>query len=228
MRVDILTIFPELFAPVLSVSMLGIAQHKGLLDIHTYDLREWTNDPHRSVDDDPYGGGPGMVMKCEPLFRAVEEIAAFDECPPKVVFLAPTGRVFSQSRAAELATEKRILLVCGRYEGFDERVLALADCIISIGDYVLTGGELPALVVIDAVVRLIPGVLGSDESVHDESFTAGLLEYPHYTRPSSFRGMDVPEVLLSGNHGEIARWRHDQALLRTRSQRPDLLKGDDI
>ena len=224
MRVDILTIFPELFAPMLSVSMMGRAQEAGLLEVVTHDLRDWTDDVHRSVDDEPYGGGPGMVMKCEPIFSAVEAIKDFDERPAKVVFLAPTGTPFTQAMARELSTGERLLLVCGRYEGFDERVYTLADAIVSIGDYVLTGGEIPALVIIDAVTRLIPGVLGHDESALDESFSDGLLEYPHYTRPSSFRGVAVPEILLSGNHAQIEAWRREQSRQRTRQRRPDLLE----
>jgi len=227
MRVDILTIFPEMFAPVLDVSMLGIAQEKGLLEVHTHDLREWTHDLHKTVDDDPYGGGPGMVMKCEPIFEAVESIVAMDPRKPEVVFLTPIGSSFKQKIARELSTFERLLLVCGRYEGFDDRVYTLADRIVSIGDYVLTGGELGALVIIDAVTRLLPGVLGHDESAQDESFNDGLLEYPHYTRPSSFRGDEVPAILLSGNHGEIDKWRREQAYIRTRELRPDLLEGEE-
>jgi len=226
MRVDILTIFPEMFAPVLDVSMLGIAQDKGLLEVHTHNLRDWTHDFHRTVDDEPYGGGPGMVMKCEPIFEAVEAIVAMDARTPEVIFLAPIGAPFNQELARDLSQCERILFVCGRYEGFDERVYALADRIISIGDYVLTGGELGALVVIDAITRLLPGVLGHDESAQDESFSDGLLEYPHYTRPSTFRGDEVPAILLSGNHGEIEKWRREQAKARTRELRPDLLEGE--
>ena len=224
MRVDILTIFPEMFAPVLDVSMLGIAQKRGHLEVHTHDLRDWTHDFHRTVDDEPYGGGPGMVMKCEPIFEAVEAIVGMDARKPEIIFLAPTGAPFKQSIATELADRERLLLVCGRYEGFDERTFALADRTISIGDYVLTGGELGALVIIDAVTRLIDGVLGHAQSAHDESFSDGLLEYPHYTRPSNFRGEEVPAVLLSGNHKEIDRWRRQQSEERTRLLRPDLLE----
>jgi len=226
MRVDVLTLFPELFAPMLDVSMMGRAQQAGLVEFHTHDIRDWTEDVHRTVDDEPYGGGPGMVMKCEPVFRAVRDVAAMDDRQPVVVFLAPIGEVFSQGAAQQFSQAARLILVCGRYEGFDERLFALADRIISIGDYVLTGGELPVLVVIDTVVRLIPGVLGHDQSAHDESFSHGLLEYPHYTRPSSFNGDEVPEILLSGNHKAIEQWRREQSLERTRIRRPDLLEGE--
>ncbi|MCL2491367.1 MAG: tRNA (guanosine(37)-N1)-methyltransferase TrmD [Coriobacteriia bacterium] len=226
MRVDILTIFPELFMPVLETSMLGIAQREGILEVYTHDLRDWTDDFHRTVDDEPYGGGPGMVMKCEPIFRAVEAIGAMDSLRPTIVFLAPVGEPFKQAIAQEFSKEARLLLVCGRYEGFDERTFTLADRIISIGDYVLTGGEIAALAVIDATVRLIPGVLGHAQSCEDESFSDGLLEYPHYTRPSIFNGVDVPAILLSGNHKEIERWRRMQSLERTQRLRPDLLKGE--
>jgi len=226
MRIDILTIFPELFEHTLAISLIGRARKAGILEIAVHDLRDWTDDVHRTVDDEPYGGGPGMVMKCEPIFSAVEEIVALDERAPLIVFLAPVGTPFEQRIARELAGVKRLVLVCGRYEGFDERTFTLADRIISIGDYVLTGGEIPALVVIDAISRLIPGVVGDSASIEDESFSDGRLEYPHYTRPSSFRGLPVPEILLSGNHGEIERWRCEQSLERTRQRRPDLLKGE--
>lgn len=223
MRVDILTLFPEMFEPALSASMLGIARDKGFLDVYIHNLRDWTHDLHRTVDDEPYGGGHGMVMKCEPLFEAIEAIKAMDSAAPITIFFTPAGQTFNQETAGKFALGERLLLVCGRYEGFDERALSLADIELSIGDYVLTGGELPAMVVTDAVTRLIPGVLGHEMSAVDETFADGLLEYPQYTRPAVYRGMKVPEILLSGNHAKIAQWRKDQALARTHQRRPDLL-----
>ncbi|MCL2024611.1 MAG: tRNA (guanosine(37)-N1)-methyltransferase TrmD [Coriobacteriia bacterium] len=225
MRVDVLTIFPSMFAPVLGESMTGIAQERGFLDLHVHDLRDWTHDLHRTVDDAPYGGGPGMVMKCEPIFEAIEAISKMAPVPPHIIFLAPIGTPFAHAAARELSHHERILLVCGRYEGFDERVLTLADEIISIGDYVMSGGELGAMVIVDAVTRLIPGVLGDAESTVDESFVDGLLEYPHYTRPAEFRGMSVPDVLLSGDHAKIERWRREQSWERTTQLRPDLVSS---
>jgi tRNA (guanine37-N1)-methyltransferase len=198
------------------------ARKKGLLDLKIHQLRDWTHDRHKTVDDKPFGGGPGMLMKVEPLFEAVENLKRAET---KVILLSPSGRKFSQAIARELAAQKDLLLVTGHYEGFDERVReALADDELSIGDYVLTNGALPAMVVIDAVTRLLPGVLGDDESARDESFSHGLLEYPQYTRPAEFRGLKVPDVLVSGNHAEIEKWRREQAKLRTKAQRPDLLK----
>jgi len=192
------------------------------MDLNIHQLRDWTHDRHKTVDDKPFGGGPGMLMKCEPLFEAVESLKRAET---KVILLSPSGRKFDQAIARELANEKDLLLVTGHYEGFDERVReTLADDELSIGDYVLTNGALPAMVVIDAVTRLLPGVLGDDDSSRDESFSHGLLEYPQYTRPAEFRGMKVPEVLLNGNHAEIEKWRHEQAKLRTKEQRPDLLE----
>jgi len=224
MRIDILTLFTDLFPPVLDTSILGRAQAAGALEVHLYDLRDWTHDFHRTVDDDPYGGGPGMVMLVEPLATAIEDIRSQDPRPAHTIFFTPTGAPFKQARARELAQDhERLLLVCGHYEGIDERAYSWADEEISIGDYVLTGGELPALVLIDAVTRLLPGVLGDETSALDESFVEGLLEYPQYTRPAQFRGMMVPDVLLSGHHANIAAWRRSQALERTRMRRPDLL-----
>lgn len=228
MRIDVLTIFPDMFEGPMSASMMGLAREKCLLDLHVHDLREWTADKHRSTDDSPYGGGPGMVMKPEPIFLAVRAIAAMEPTPPHVVFLAPSGRRFTQPVARQASTHGRVLLVCGRYEGFDERVMSLADDVLSIGDYVLTGGELPAMVFMDAVVRLLPGVLGHENSTTDESFSDGLLEYPQYTRPPEFEGLPVPEVLLSGNHGRIAQWRREQSVIRTAKVRPDLLESSDL
>lgn len=226
MRVDVLTTFPGMFV-ALDESIVGRARARGALDLRVHDLRRWTSDRHRSTDDAPYGGGAGMVMRPEPFFAAVEELTA-DE-PARVVALTPQGRVFRQSLAQELAALPRLVLLCGHYEGFDERVREhLVDDELSIGDYVLTGGELPAMVVIDAITRLLPGVLGSAESLYEESHSSGLLEYPHYTRPPEFRGWTVPDVLLSGNHAAIAAWRREQALLRTLRRRPELLARADL
>ena len=222
MKIDVLTLFPAMFAGPLDESIVKRAREAKLLDLKIHNLRDWTHDRHKTVDDKPFGGGPGMLLKVEPLFEAIESL---QREKTKVILLSPSGRKFSQEIARELSQEKDLLLVCGSYEGFDERVReALADDELSIGDYVLTNGALPAMVVIDAVARLLPGVLGDDESSHDESFSHGLLEYPQYTRPAEFRGMKVPEVLLSGNHAEIEKWRREQAKLRTEKQRPDLLK----
>jgi tRNA (guanine37-N1)-methyltransferase len=222
MKIDVLTLFPAMFAGPLDESIIARARKKGLLDLQIHDLRNWTHDRHRTVDDKPFGGGPGMLMKPEPLFEAVESLKRE---VTKVILLSPGGRKFSQEIARELSQEKDFLFVTGHYEGFDERVrLTLADDELSIGDYVLTNGALPAMVVIDAVARLLPGVLGDDESSRDESFSHGLLEYPQYTRPAEFRGMKVPDVLVSGNHAEIEKWRREQAKTRTKKNRPDLLK----
>ena len=222
MKIDVLTLFPAMFAGPLDESIVKRAREAKLLDLKIHNLRDWTHDRHKTVDDKPFGGGPGMLLKVEPLFEAVESL---QREKTKVILLSPSGRKFSQEIARELAQQEDLLLVCGSYEGFDERVReALADDELSIGDYVLTNGALPAMVVIDAVARLLPGVLGDDESSRDESFSHGLLEYPQYTRPAEFRGMKVPEVLLSGNHAGIEKWRREQAKLRTEKQRPDLLK----
>jgi len=222
MKIDVLTLFPAMFAGPLDESIVKRARKLGLLDLKIHNLRDWTHDRHKTVDDRPFGGGPGMLMKPEPLFEAVENL---QREKTRVILLSPSGRKFDQSIARELAQQDDLLLVCGSYEGFDERVReALADDELSIGDFVLTNGALPAMVVIDAVTRLLPGVLGDDESSHDESFSHGLLEYPQYTRPAEFRGMKVPDVLLSGNHAEIEKWRREQAKLQTQNQRPDLLK----
>jgi tRNA (guanine37-N1)-methyltransferase len=222
MKIDVLTLFPAMFAGPLDESIIKRARNKGLLDLNVHDLRNWTHDRHRTVDDRPFGGGPGMLMKPEPIFEAVESLK---RNATKVILLSPGGRKFSQPIARELSEQKDLLLVTGHYEGFDERVrLALADDELSIGDYVLTNGALPAMVVIDAVTRLLPGVLGDDDSSRDESFSHGLLEYPQYTRPAEFRGMKVPDALVSGNHAEIEKWRREQAKLRTKERRPDLLE----
>jgi tRNA (guanine37-N1)-methyltransferase len=221
MKIDVLTLFPAMFAGPLDESIIMRARKAGLLDLKIHQLRDWTHDRHKTVDDRPFGGGPGMLMKPEPLFEAVESLKRGST---KVILLSPSGRKFSQAIARELAEQKDLLLVTGHYEGFDERVRTdLADDELSIGDYVLTNGALPAMVVIDAVTRLLPGVLGDDASSREESFSHGLLEYPQYTRPAEFRGLKVPEVLMNGNHAEIEKWRVEQAKLRTKEQRPDLL-----
>jgi tRNA (guanine37-N1)-methyltransferase len=222
MKIDVLTLFPAMFAGPLDESIIMRARKKGLLDLKVHDLRQWTHDRHKTVDDRPFGGGPGMLMKPEPIFEAVESLR---QEKTKVILLSPGGRKFDQPIARELAQQTDLLLVTGHYEGFDERIrLGLAHDELSIGDYVLTNGALPAMVVIDAVTRLLPGVLGDDESSRDESFSHGLLEYPQYTRPAEFRGMKAPDVLISGNHAEIEKWRREQAKLRTKERRPDLLK----
>jgi tRNA (guanine37-N1)-methyltransferase len=221
MKVEVLTLFPAMFAGPLDESIVQRARTSGLLELAIHNLRDYTHDRHKTVDDRPFGGGPGMLLKPEPIFEAVENLA---QEKTRVILLSPAGRKFDQAIARELAQHEHLLLICGSYEGFDERIREqLADDELSIGDFVLTNGALPAMVIIDAVTRLIPGVLGDDESSHDESFSHGLLEYPHYTRPAEFRGMKVPEVLLSGNHAEIAKWRAEQARLRTKERRPDLL-----
>lgn len=221
MRIDVLTLFPAMFAGPLDESIIKRARQSGLLDLQLWNLRDYAHDRHQTVDDRPFGGGPGMLLKPEPIFEAVDQLRRERT---RVVLLSPSGRPFNQAVARELAFLEHLLLVTGHYEGFDERVRAhLADDELSIGDYVLTNGALPAMVVIDAVTRLIPGVLGDDESAQDESFSHGLLEYPQYTRPAEYRGMKVPEVLLSGNHAEIAKWRAHEARLRTMERRPDLL-----
>jgi len=224
MKIEVLTLFPAMFAGPLDESIIKRARDSGRLEFKLHNLRDWTHDRHKTVDDRPFGGGPGMLLKPEPLFEAVESLRRETT---RVILLSPGGRKFDQSIARELAKETDLLLVTGHYEGFDERVrLELADDELSIGDYVLTNGALPAMIVIDTVTRLLPGVLGDDDSSRDESFSDGLLEYPQYTRPADFRGMKVPDVLLSGNHAEIAKWRREQAQLRTAARRPDLLKRE--
>lgn len=221
MKIDVLTLFPAMFAGPLDESIIRRAREAGRLELALHQLRDYAHDRHKTVDDRPFGGGPGMLLKPEPLFEAVEKLAGEQT---RVVLMSPSGRRFSQGIARELAGEEHLVLVTGHYEGFDERVREhLADDELSIGDYVLTNGALPAMVVIDAVARLLPGVLGDDASADEESFSAGLLEYPQYTRPAEFRGWKVPDVLLSGNHAEIARWRAEQSRLRTEQRRPDLL-----
>ena len=221
MKIDVLTLFPAMFAGPLDESIIKRAREAGRLDLAIHNLRDYAHDRHKTVDDRPFGGGPGMLLKPEPIFEAVESLAREGT---RVILLSPSGRPFNQAIARELAGIEHLLLVSGHYEGFDERVREqLADDELSIGDYVLTNGALPAMVIIDAVTRLLPGVLGDEDSARDDSFSHGLLEYPQYTRPAEFRGMKVPEVLLSGNHAEIARWRAEQARLRTQERRPDLL-----
>ena len=223
LRIDILTLFPDMFAPFLGTSIPKRAAEKGLVQYQLTNIRDFATDAHLSVDDKPFGGGPGMVMMCPTLFDAVESVESHDPRPATRILLTPQGRLFDQQTAEELAGRDRLLLIAGRYEGFDERIIqGLSPLELSIGDYVLSGGELPAMVVIDAVVRLIPGVLGAEEGAADETFADGLLEHPQYTRPREFRGMSVPDVLLSGNHASIAQWRQTQRELRTRQRRPDL------
>jgi tRNA (guanine37-N1)-methyltransferase len=229
MRIDIFTLFPQMFQSVLGAGLFKRATDQNLVRINTHNIRDYTHDRHHTVDDYPYGGGAGMVLKPEPIFEAVETIKSdirqnegVDKIP--VILLTPQGRLFSQAIAQELAQQSHLILICGHYEGVDERVAGyLATDQISIGDYVLSGGELAAMIVAEAVTRLVPGVLGSAESTIDDSHTTGLLEYPQYTRPDIFRGWAVPEVLLSGNHAQIAKWRREQAIARTLKRRPDLL-----
>jgi len=227
MRIDILSIFPGVFGAVLGESIPKIAQEKGCLSVHTHDIRAYSENKHRKVDDKPFGGGPGMVMCCQPVVDAVAAVQAMAEPAGRLVFLSPEGRTFEQRYAGELAQEARLLLVCGRYEGFDQRILdALQPECVSIGDYVLSGGEIPAMVMVDAICRLLPGVLGSAESLTHESFTGAHLDYPQYTQPAEFRGRAVPEVLKSGDHVRIADWRAAQARARTQALRPDLLDAE--
>lgn len=233
MRIDVVTIFPSMFDGVLSEGMIRIARERNLVDVRLHDLRDYTQDKHRQVDDTPYGGGAGMVMKPEPFYRAVTSIGggSLDDARKncRIAIFTPRGRVLDQALAEELAGEERIILLCGRYEGVDERVHEnVATDELSLGDFVLSGGEIPAMVVIDAVTRLIPGVLGEELSLAEESFSGGLLEYPQYTRPAEFMGAAVPEILLSGHHGEIAKWRRRERLKATLSRRPELLERIDL
>ena len=263
MIIETLSTFPDMYESVMGASMMRIAQEKGILDFKAHDLRDWTHDRHRTTDDEPYGGGDGLVMKCAPIFEAYESLRAspcggcdaatrasgegasdvagqmpgegFYSAPadreasrPYTIFLAPQGRRFDDACACELAKQDRLLFICGHYEGIDERAYTLADEVISLGDYVLTSGELASMVVIDAVVRKLPGVLGAETGALGESFADGLLEYPQYTRPATFNGMEVPAVLLSGNHGAVDRWRREQSLERTYRLRPDLLEGMEL
>ena len=229
MRIDAVTIFPDYFAP-LEISLLGKAREKNILDVRVHDLRDWTFDKHKTVDDSPYGGGAGMLMKPEPWGLALDDILDEDG-ETIVIFTSPAGEQFKQATASELSKAKHIVFACGRYEGIDQRVVEYASTkakvrMVSLGDYVLNGGEVAALAMIEAIARLIPGVIGNAESLVEESHENGLLEYPSYTKPASWRGFDVPEVLLSGNHAAIAKWRHEQQVERTKAVRPDLLADD--
>jgi tRNA (guanine37-N1)-methyltransferase len=232
MQFEVFTLLPEVFPPYLESSILLRARQRGLIDVRIHNIRDYTHDRHHTTDDTPYGGGGGMVMKPEPVFEAVESVLGLAVAQPvtvPIILLTPQGRVFTQRVAEELARHERIALLCGRYEGVDERIREhLVTDEISIGDYVLTGGELPALILIDAVSRLIPDVLGDPTGAQDDSHSMGLLEYPHYTKPPEFRGWTVPDVLLSGNHAKIERWRREQALARTLTKRPDMLEKADL
>ncbi|MGB8215162.1 MAG: tRNA (guanosine(37)-N1)-methyltransferase TrmD [Anaerolineales bacterium] len=224
MEFDIFTLLPEVFPPYLESSILQRARQRGLIDVRVHNIRDWATDKHHVTDDEPYGGGGGMVMKVEPVFAAVESVLGVEPgCP--IILLTPQGRVFNQTMAMELVQHPHLALICGRYEGVDERIrIHLATDQISIGDYVLTGGELPALILVDALSRLLPGVLGDPDGAFDDSHASGLLEYPHYTRPPEFRGWGVPDTLVSGDHARIAHWRREQSLRRTLKHRPDLLE----
>jgi tRNA (guanine37-N1)-methyltransferase len=225
MRIDILTLFPEMFGSPLGYSILNRARQQGIVDIVLTHIRDFATDRYHKVDDKPYGGGPGMVMMPGPLFACFEHVRQLAPQPGRVILLTPQGQLFNQAMARRLSQEERLILIAGRYEGFDERIrVGLEAEQVSIGDYVLNGGELAAMVIVEAVVRLLPGALGDEGSALDDSFSEGLLEYPQYTRPEEFRGMKVPEILLSGDHGKIAQWRQQQALERTQRWRPDLLK----
>lgn len=225
MKIDVLTLFPEMFPGVLGASMLGRAQEKGILEFNLHNIRDYSESKHKNTDDYPFGGGAGMVMMPQPIFSCLDAVDP-DHAALRVV-LTPRGKTLTTAMARELAAEEHILLLCGHYEGIDERAMEQMDCEISIGDYVLTGGELPAMVLIDCISRFIPGVLGSSESAEEESFSAGLLEYPQYTRPAEYRGMTVPEVLLNGNHAHIARWRRQESFRLTWERRPELMANLD-
>ena len=226
MRIDVLTLFPEMFASPLGFSILKRAQNAGVVEIVLSNIRDFATGRYRQVDDKPYGGGPGMVMMCGPVFACYEHVLSQSSAPGRTLLLTPQGRLFDQTLAAELSGQERLIFIAGRYEGFDERIrTGLGAEEVSIGDYVLSGGELPAMIVIDAVVRLLEGALGDADSAQNDSFRDGLLEYPQYTRPERFRGMPVPDVLLSGDHARIAAWRQAQALERTRQRRPDLYRA---
>jgi len=228
LRIDILTLFPEMFGAVLGTSIPKRAAEKGLVEYHLTNLRDFATDAHQSVDDKPFGGGPGMVMMAPVVFDAVEQVEKQDARTARRILLTPAGERFDQAVAQDLASSERLLLIAGHYEGFDERIVeGLAPMELSIGDYVLSGGELPAMVIVDAIVRLLPGAIGAEEGAADETFAEGLLEHPQYTRPREFRGMSVPDILLSGNHGAIARWRREQRKLRTQLRRPDLWQAYD-
>jgi tRNA (guanine37-N1)-methyltransferase len=224
MNIDVLTLFPEMFDGVFGASILGKARDKGIVSLRAVNFRDYSGNKHNTVDDYPYGGGGGMVLKPDPMFATVEDLLQHKATKPRIILMCPQGAPFVQKKAEELAREEHLIFVCGHYEGYDERIREhLVTDELSIGDYVLTGGELPAMVAIDAIVRLLPGVLGNEMSAVTDSFSTGLLEYPHYTRPASFRGWDVPEVLISGHHARIDAWRREQSLLRTLMRRPELL-----
>ncbi|QMV40198.1 tRNA (guanosine(37)-N1)-methyltransferase TrmD [Cohnella cholangitidis] len=237
MRIDVLTLFPEMFTGVFGSSILGKAQDKGIVSLNTVNFRDFANNKHNTVDDTPYGGGGGMVLKAEPIFGAVEHLlgrqeeanAPFPSRKPRIILMCPQGKPFTQEIAQHLSDESHLIFICGHYEGYDERIREyLVTDELSVGDYVLTGGELPAMVVVDAVVRLLPGVLGNEQSAVTDSFSDGLLEYPHYTRPAEFRGWKVPDTLLSGHHAEIVKWRRKQSLERTLVRRPELLEQAEL
>ena len=228
MKIDILTLFPEMFPQVLNSSILGRAQGAGILCFELHNIRDYASNKHHQTDDAPFGGGNGMVMSPQPVFDCMEAVLVGKKPKPKTISLSPRGKILTQEHARSLSSEEHLVLLCGHYEGIDERILTLIDEEISIGDYVLTGGELPAMVLIDCISRFIPGVLGCADSAEEESFNNGLLEYPHYTRPANFRGMVVPEILLSGNHKKIDEWRRLQSLLITRERRPDLFERTEL
>lgn len=226
MKIDILTLFPEIFTGPFSESVLKRAQDRGVITIKIHNIRDAATDIHHTVDDSPYGGGPGMVMRVDVLDKALQKVITEGDksTKPQIILMTPQGQIFNQTKAQTLSKKEWLIIICGHYEGYDERIRNFIDEEISLGDFVLTGGELPAAVITDAIVRLIPGVIGKEASLQEESFEHGLLEYPQYTRPEEYKGKSVPEVLLSGNHAQIAKWRHEQAKERTRSRRPDLLK----
>ena len=227
MRIDILTLFPEVFEAFLRASIVGRARQAGLVETALTNIRDFTHDMHRTVDDKPYGGGPGMVLQCAPVFTAVRHVERGLPQAPQRILLTPQGRPLTQNLVTELAARPGLLIICGHYEGFDERIrLGLEPLELSIGDYVLSGGEAAAMVLVDAVTRLIPGALGDEESLAEESFSDGLLEYPQYTRPAEFEGLSVPDILVSGDHGKVAEWRRQQRVERTAERRPDLLRGN--
>lgn len=229
MRIDVLTLFPEMFDGVFGASILGKAKEKGIVSLRAVNFRQYANNKHNTVDDYPYGGGGGMVLKPEPVFAAVEDLQTEPDVKPRVILMCPQGEPFSQRKAEELAFESHLVLICGHYEGYDERIREhLVTDELSIGDYVLTGGEIPAMTVIDSVVRLLPGVLGNETSAVTDSYSTGLLEHPHYTRPPEFRGWSVPDILVSGHHAKIEAWRREQSLLRTLERRPDLLEQAEL
>ncbi len=235
MKIDVLTLFPEMFEGVFGSSILGKAAAKGIVELNAVNFRHYSTSKHGTVDDTPYGGGGGMVLKPDPIFAAVEDLVSFSaetaiEAPrPRIILMCPQGETFTQTKAEELSREQHLIFICGHYEGYDERIREyLVTDELSIGDYVLTGGEIPAMTVVDSVVRLLPGVLGNENSAVTDSFSTGLLEYPHYTRPAEFRGMKVPDVLLSGHHANVEKWRREQSLLRTLQRRPDLLEHAEL